>query len=183
MPDDTFREFPAFSRAFQPSRRLKVGAYLVLLNLTEQAAEAVRLVASCLDSATDAKQQVSSLLRGEQGWRPQLVGCAAVLAMEPHVRPLDELQEAVCRGSWVGPQLLATLSLVGGQHWSTRVERCIVDLGDAKSAAALHVLTTHPGPALVELAARDDESGDGIARGWRAGIRQAFDDAGQAHSW
>ena len=183
VPPDTFREFPDFAPAFEPAPPLRVGAYLLLLNLTEQAPQAVAIVAGCLQSANSSPDQVTRLLRGALGWRPQLVGCVALLAAQPPERPLHALREAACRPSWVAPQLLAALSLVDTQDWPTLTERCIVDLGDPKAAAALQALSDDPSPDLVELAARDAEGGDEIARRWRNGIGPAFDEAGLTRTW
>ena len=164
MRDDTFREFPAFAPAFG-SGPLETGAYLVLLNLGRRQSEAVLIVARCLNAAEDKRMQVSSLLRGSLGeldqlradgarlsdadwdrlmdssnWRPQLVGCVALLAMNPQERPLDALLDAACRPSWVSPQLLATTALADVSNWDGQVESAILARGDAKAAAALLAL-------------------------------------------
>jgi hypothetical protein len=180
---DNFREFPDFGPAFEPQPPLTVGAYLVLLNLTERAPEAVAIVARCLDEASNSQEQIKRLLSGGLGWRPQLVGCVALLAADPTERPMQELHEAACSPSWVAPQLLTTLSLLGSRHTLAGTEGRITDREDPKAAAALAALLEDPSPALVELATRDADGGADIARRWRSGIAAAFDEAGLSRSW
>jgi hypothetical protein len=88
VAEGPFAEFPAFAPAFEPGP-LGVGAYLVLLNLGERSGEAVRVVADCLENASNKRNQIGNMLVGELGWRPQLVGCVAILAAEPGARPLS----------------------------------------------------------------------------------------------
>jgi hypothetical protein len=203
-----FREFPAFAPAFErgPSES---GAYLALLNLNRRPGQAVLIVARCLEAAEDKRKQVSNLLRGSLGfeidqlraegvrlsdadldslvdssnWRPQLVGCVALLATNPRERPLGALLDAASRPSWVSPQLLATTALVDAPNWPIRVESAILARGDAKAAAALCALAGERSSELIDLANRDTDTGDGIALGWRDGITTAFDKAGVPRSW
>jgi hypothetical protein len=215
-PDDWSQDFPAFAPAFE-SEPEESGAYLALLGAGSS--EAVLMVAQCLDAAEDKRKQVSNLLRGAIGfeidqlrahirvlgeqlsdavwdqlmessnWRPQVVGCVALLAMNAQERPLDALLDAACRPSWVSPQLLATTSLVDVPDWFSEVEGAILDRDDdakldtAKAAAALCALEGRGSSELIDLANVDTQSGGRIAVGWRNRIRTTFDEAHIAHSW
>jgi hypothetical protein len=182
--DDNYRDFRAFARAFEPGP-LTVPAYLVLLNLAEHASKAVVIVSRCLDNDDDMREQTGHLLlgRGALGWRPQLVGCFALLATTPDDRPLDALAEAVRRPSWVSPQMLATMSLANPSGLTLQVERSIVDRGDAKSASAFAALSGSKSPEIVNLASQDSEGGNHMALRWRDKITRTFDEAGLSRSW
>lgn len=171
-----FAEFPAFAPAFEPGAQ-GVGAYLVLLGLGEQSGDAVRVVADCLENASNKRDQIGNMLVGKLGWQPQLVGCVAILAAEPGERPLDRLLDAASSWSSVSPQLLATLTLLEPPDWVPRVEAAIVERADAKAAAALREVSGKASARIAELADADVDGGGGILRRWRTGIASAFDDA------
>lgn len=175
----------AFSDAFTsgPTDRGSVGWYLVLLNLHEDGADAVRVVARCLANAMDARGQVRGLLLSPEGWRPQLVGCVAVLAADPAHRPADALVEAARQPSWVAPQILVTASLTAPAGWKNRVANAVVQRQDPKAAAALVATTDGASPTLKALADHDAEGGASIAIAWRAAIGAAFDEAGLTRTW
>jgi hypothetical protein len=116
-------------------------------------------------------------------WRPHLVGCVALLAMEPEDRPLDALLGAACRSSWVSPQLLVTTVLADVPSWPEQVESAILDRGDPKAVAALRALQGNDSSQLIELASRDTDHGGAIAMGWRDRITAAFDKAAVPRSW
>jgi hypothetical protein len=64
-------------------------------------------------------------LLGPVGWRENLVGAVATLAMEPRQRPLEVLWARIEGWSWVVPQLCVTASLadarfVVAQNTSTK---------------------------------------------------------------
>jgi hypothetical protein len=182
VAEGPFAGFPAFAPAFEPGA-LDVGAYLVLLNLGEQSGDAVRVVADCLENASNKRDQIGNMLVGQLGWRAQLVGCVAILAAERGERPLDRLLDAASSGSWVSPQLLATLTLLDPPDWVPRVEAAIVERGDAKAAAALREVSGKASARIAELADADVDDGGDILRRWRGRIASAFDDARVRRSW
>ena len=209
--DDLFREFPAFAPAFAPGCLEAGGPYLILLGMasvTMPASEAVLIVNRCLEAAEDKRTQVSNLfnstfgenerlrasgvqrsgarwdqLMSSSNWRPQLVGCVALLAMNPQERPVDALLGAVGRPSWVSPQLLVTAVLADVPGWSGEVESAILKRGDSKAAAALCALQGSSSSQLIDLADQDRDRAGALALGWRAGITAAFDEAGLPRSW
>jgi hypothetical protein len=108
-PYDKARSFPSFWPAFEP--RPEGGRwYYRLKGLHRTAAEAVDMVARCADSSPALSAEVTALL-GPVGWRENLVGAVATLAMEPRERPLDALWARIEGWSWVVPQLCATAAL------------------------------------------------------------------------
>jgi hypothetical protein len=177
-----FAEFPSFAPAFEPGPQ-GVGAYLVLLNLGEQSGDAVCVVANCLENASNKRDQIGNMLVSGLGWRPQLVGCVAILAADPGERPIGRLVDAASSWSWVSPQLLATLSLLDPPDWVPRVEAAIAERADAKAAAALREVSGKASARIAGLADADVEGGGDILRRWRTRIASAFDDARVPRSW
>jgi len=132
---------------------------------------------------------VIALLRS--GWRENLVGAVALLALTPGSRPIPALWERIEQWSWAVPQLTAVASIVD-HTFAARATELLnrfeeSALGDqiadnrtaaAKTAASLLALVEHtPGTSLRSLLAADyDDAGD-IATSWRAAILQAFEDA------
>jgi hypothetical protein len=116
-------------------------------------------------------------------WRPQLVGCVALLAMNPQERSLDALLAALCRPSWVSPQLLVTAALADVPVWRGEVESAILERGDPKAAAALCALQEIDASQLIDLADQDRDRAGALALGWRDGVAAAFDEAGIPRSW
>ena len=185
-------DFPAFAPAFERGP-LEVGAYMVLLNLSHDEADAIRIVAACYQAAEDKNGEVENLLLSDLdrqwrqgqvlGWRQQLVGCVALLVAEPPDRPLEALVKAACDHSWVSPQILVTASLADPSDWESRVEASILEREDAKAAAAL--VSIIPGSSAVSraLPTKDLERGDAIAQSWRGRITSAFDAAGIDRTW
>lgn len=169
--------------ASEPGGKQGPGWYLVLLNLHHDGAAAVQVVQRCLKRSRDPRQDVGNLLRGDEGWRPQLVGCTALLMTDPGDRPVDELLQAIRNGSWIAPQLIATASAASASAWETEVVQAVIDRGDSEAAAALAELWPG-GPAdLRSLAATDDQGGASIVRYWLNSLASAFDDAGASRTW
>jgi hypothetical protein len=108
-------------------------------------------------------------------WRPRLVGCVALLAMNPQERPVDALLDAVCRQSWVSPHQLVTTVLADVPVWRGQVESAILKRGDPKAAATFRspkerfVSTDRPGRS-------GSRRSRALALGWRDGITAAFDE-------
>ena len=206
-----FREFPAFAPAFEPGQMEAGGPYLILLgmgNVAMPASEAVRIVVRCLEAAEDKRTQVSNLFNSTFGyidrlraserqlseaswdrlmktsdWRPQLVGCVALLGTTPRERPLDALLHAACRPSWVSPQLLVTTALADVPGWPSQVQDAILQRSDPKAAAAFCALQGNDSSELIDLANQDRDRAGAIALSWRDGITAAFDTAGLPRSW
>jgi hypothetical protein len=159
--DGLFRDFPAFAPALLAGP-LEAGAYGFLLNLNSHQAEAVLIVRRCLEAAGDKHKQVGNLLGGSLGdapigfvatgldisnRRPQLVGCVALLMMNPDERPLDALLHAACHPSWASPQLLATAALMDVPDWRRQVEISVLDQGDPQGRCrSVRTARTRLGP-------------------------------------
>lgn len=92
-------------QAFTPA----LAGYLSLLQISDEAPAVADLVAQGL-AAPDAPEHFAELMR-QDGWRPHLVGALAVLLDTKRRLDRDLLWTAIDRGSWVTPQLVATLSL------------------------------------------------------------------------
>lgn len=92
-------------QAFTPAS----AGYLSLLHISDKAPAVADLVAQGL-TAPDAPEHFAALMR-QDGWRPHLVGALAVLLDTKRRLDRDLLWKAIDRGSWVTPQLVATLSL------------------------------------------------------------------------
>lgn len=104
-----FPGFPSFGPMFKKGSA-NVGRYLTLLNLGDGASEAVRRAKACLERSPRAASEITETFEVE-GWREHLVGAVALLASPAEARPIECLWRLVDRGSWVSPQLVATLSL------------------------------------------------------------------------
>jgi hypothetical protein len=156
--------------------------YLTLLNLYDDGPGAVKAVAGCIAKAKNKPTAIEAMLRSADGWRPQLVGCVATLAVDAADRPIDALLRAACASSWVSPQLVVTVSFVAPAEFPT-IDRAIAQRNDAKAAAALAAIADSPSAETARLAGDDRERGGAIASGWQASIRRAFEDAGVPHSW
>lgn len=87
-----------------------VPRYLTLLNLTGGAQETVRIIQEVIRRCPNAREEILSLLHGNN-WRPHLVAAVAVLLTEEKRDLVDALWDSFDRGSWVAPQLAATAFL------------------------------------------------------------------------
>ena len=180
-----FERFGAFAEVFRqdPTARTGRAWYLELLNLQNNGAGAVQVVARCLSKAERAPDAIEALLLGPEGWRPQLVGCVSALLADPGVRPVDVLGQAASSYSWVSPQLLVTAALVGRDDWVARAEQGIAERHDLKAAAALAALADPVPPRIVALAELDTVGGDQLALRWKRAVGAAFDNAGFDRGW
>ncbi len=101
--------FGPFSAAFEPGG-LEVPGYLTLLHMSDPDCRVViQRVRSALRS-NDAREYIVKLLT-DSNWRPHLVAAVAVLLSEDPGDFSSALWSAVDAGSWVAPQLIATLAL------------------------------------------------------------------------
>lgn len=184
-----------------------VGRYLTLLNLGDGASEAVRRATVCLGRSPSAASEITSTFEVD-GWREHLVGAVALLASPAEARPIESLWRRVDRGSWVSPQLVATLSLTDPEFRQTApaaLDRLVAEpheplsatassaeaayrhsvvgpgVGAVKTAAALVALTgLTPVGAAAEVVKGDSEGSGEMAARWREGIVRVFADAGVA---
>ncbi len=185
VQNSPFKRFGVFEPVFTSGRNGASGPgwYLVLINLNSDGAAAVRVVSECLGRSRSPRTDIAALLLTGEGWRPQLVGCVALLMAPQSDRPLDELIRAIRNGSWVAPQLLVTAAITCPSGWETQVAPDLVKRGDTKAAAALAAVTAATLPELEVLASSDDQGGADIARDWPASLSTAFDEAGLERSW
>lgn len=198
-----FPGFPSFGPMFQKGPA-NVGRYLTLLNLGDGASEAVRRAKACLERSPRAASEITEAFEVE-GWREHLVGAVALLASRAEARPIECLWRLVDRGSWVSPQLVATLSLTDPkfeQAAAAALDRLVAEpheplppttspeeaayrhsvvgpsVGPAKSVAALVGLTgMAPAANAAEVVNRDSDGSGEIAVRWREGIVRVFADA------
>jgi hypothetical protein len=180
-----FERFGAFAEVLSsgPDGTNGPAWYLKLLNLQNNGAGAVQVVARCLSKAERAPDEIDALLLGPGGWRPQLVGCVSALLADPGLRPVDALTQAASSYSWVSPQILVTAALVGCDDWVARAEQGIAERHDLKAAAALAALADPVPPRIVALAELDTVGGDQIALRWKRAVGAAFGDAGFDRGW
>jgi hypothetical protein len=128
-----FEEFGPFKVLFEPPPG-DLPAYLSLLNLRTDAPEAVRLLREAIDrSGSDLILRLSLLLDPDEGWRPQLVAAAAMVAGGiDDARAIGCLWVALDHHSFVSPQLAAAASRLDKAFLSkarSRLEnRCRVQL-------------------------------------------------------
>lgn len=107
-----FDKFGAFKPLFESSDG-HVPGYLSLLNLQIGADRAVRQLRRALrDSGANRESSIVALLSDETGWRPQLVGAAAMVAGSTSSKCIDVLWEALDHICWTSPQLAAAASRV-----------------------------------------------------------------------
>lgn len=158
------------------------GWYLALLNWSYDGAAAVGVVRTCLDRSRDRPGDTANLLLMDD-WRPQLVGCVALLIADPADRAVGELLQAIRRGSWIAPQLLATAALACPAGWEADVAADVLERGDSKAAAAFVAVSSSVPPELQALAAADDEGGAEIVRQWHTCLASALDEAGIGRAW
>ena len=180
-----FERFGAFAEVFSSGPDGKNGPawYLKLLNLQNNGAGAVQVVARCLSKAERAPDAIEALLLGPEGWRPQLVGCVSALLADPGLRPVDTLGQAASSYSWVSPQLLVTAALVGRDDWVTRAEQGIAERHDLKAAAALAALADPVPPRIVALASSTLWGAISSRLRWKRAVGAAFDNAGFDQGW
>ncbi|MCB9743317.1 MAG: hypothetical protein H6741_32505 [Alphaproteobacteria bacterium] len=189
-----------------------VSAYLILLNIndTAQGALAVGQVQEALRRPGWAPA-LRALLEREINWRPHLVAAAALLLLEDPLPFRDALIQAICRGSWVVPQLLVTAWAIDPSFWAFAAQRHAEgftaridpDLparyrptnprGNPKELTALLGLAALDplgapwaaralaDPVCVALRAEDWDRGDEIVHSWRQRMADALRLAGAPH--
>ena len=77
----------------------------------EDAGQSIALVKTCCSSVSDPFPDIIELL-GDSNWRPHLVASVAIMISGYHSEAVRLLWRRVDTGSWVTPQLCATLSLI-----------------------------------------------------------------------
>jgi hypothetical protein len=108
-----FAEFGEFRLLFEGTPEHLPG-YLPLLNLGGvPAVDAVRQLLQAIDaSGANLRFSICALLSGYGGWRPQLVGAAAAVAVGPDADCIEALWDALDHSCWTSPQLAAAASRV-----------------------------------------------------------------------
>ena len=97
-------EFGIFEPVFQSAH-----GYLSLLNLHgDDAGQSVALVEDCCSRTSDPYLDICRLL-AETNWRPHLVAAVAVFVLGCHRDAVRLLWHRIDTGSWVTPQIGATL--------------------------------------------------------------------------
>jgi len=138
-------QFDPFAHAYGPD--LEVPGYLQLLNCHGSGVDVV-LDRIQIALSTDRPQAWIDGIFADPNWRPHLVGAAALLLDERRVLNCSPMWEAIDRGSWVTPQLVATAYLTDPafqDHVSRRLEnRCEVSVPTGLHPLAQHTAT---GPA------------------------------------
>jgi hypothetical protein len=136
-------QFGPFADAFD-NRDLKVPGYLELLHCN---GPGVKVVLARIQAAlsTDGPQAWVDALFSDPNWRPHLVGAATLLLDEKRVLDCAALWEAIDRGSWVTPQLVATGYFVD-PAFQDQVKRrlengCIVSVPSGLSPLQRHSAT------------------------------------------
>lgn len=137
-----------FSAAFE-SGDLQVPGYLTLLHLVGPGCRVViERIRSALRSA-DASEYIVKQLT-DSNWRPHLVAAVAALLSKDPGDFSSALWSAVDAGSWVAPQLIATLSLTDPEFVANAKrhiqQRCPVSVPMGLSSLERHSAT---GPAGV----------------------------------
>lgn len=134
--------YSAFWRLFEYSHHIR------LLSATE--AESVTEVRAAL--ADGGADQVLTMLR-KPNWRPQLVGAVAVLVQgQASAEAVEALWHACDAGSWVSPQLAATLSLVDPAFLAEAKRRILArcQIGDDLARMPWHERHGAQGPGSVD---------------------------------
>lgn len=85
-------------------------SYLQFLHMGPGAPAALTTLSTVLRSSDETRHYVERMLQSDQ-WRPHLVACAAVLLSGDHASYAAALWRTFDHGSWVAPQLAATLYL------------------------------------------------------------------------
>lgn len=117
--------------------------YLCLLNLGgEDAVRAVQLVRACCRSVADPYPDINHWL-DDPNWRVHLVAAVAAILQGPDPETVRRLWHRFDAGSWVTPQLAATLFLVDSdleRQSRTRLEAgCPVDVSELRAMSPLFV--------------------------------------------
>lgn len=139
-------QFGPFAEAFE-MRDLKVPGYLELLHCD---GPGVQIVLDRIQTAvsTDGPQAWIDILFSDSNWRPHLVGAAALLLDDKRELNCFGMWEAIDRGSWVTPQLVATGYFVDsafGDHVMCRLESgCVISIPTGLAPLQRHSAT---GPA------------------------------------
>ena len=89
--------------------------YLKLLNFysskNEEVEEAVKTLKSCTSKSENPEHEIVKLLNINGGWRPHLVAVSALYCLNKiSDSTLEKFWAILHMGSWVSPQILATLS-------------------------------------------------------------------------
>ncbi|MFN8612804.1 MAG: macro domain-containing protein [Vulcanimicrobiota bacterium] len=127
---------------------LESGDYMDLLNIGPSCAGLIERIGEMATNAADLEAEFGELLNN--GWRPALVACAALFGKcsEPL---LEQLWEALDRGSWVAPQMAATLYLLDPNFTAKARRRLLAGCPPSRAerpiTAEIHVLE---GPAGIK---------------------------------
>jgi len=189
--------YPSFARMFEPSGGLKAPAYLVLMSLGSREGELGTAIGLCVSCMNEAGEGLASELREmlRDHWRPQIVACTALLIGQATESDIAEVWDALDRGSWASPQLVATASVIDPDFEAmlrTRLEpqkeQSLVSpprRRDYKMTAALVAMAKqigadwvdeemHEPPASDVVRQSDSEDGKRISVAWLRGMQAAL---------
>lgn len=146
-------EFRSFDLLFARSEEAQVPRYLLLLDMAPAAREAIVAIREAIASSGARLDAEIDALLTERNWRPQLVGCVALVVAGPNESRLASLWGAINRPCWTSPQLVASASLVD-EHFDERARARLDRRGglDVREAVAMPWLLRHSalGPQSVE---------------------------------
>lgn len=192
-----FAAFGVFAPLFDEGR------YLTFLNLSHEPQDNVAALAAIVQAAAPSLEaDIATLLSPAHGWRPQVVGASAAIAVggvsEPTIRALWAALE---EPSWASPQLAAAaflldpdfeararrrieaLCFVDPIHWRRRhPDTTLISRPDGKQLAAMVALCRQRSPDWLEpFSARpevravldtDRDQADEITLRWLARARR-----------
>ena len=149
IEDRPLLPFGPFSAAFEPGE-LNVPGYLTLLHMDGSDCRVVIQRIRKALHANDAREFIVKLL-SDSNWRPHLVSAVAVMLSKDPGEFSSALWSAVDTGSWVAPQLIATLALTDPEFVANakhHIElRCPVSVSVDLSPLKRHSAT---GPAGIQ---------------------------------
>lgn len=146
-------EFRSFDLLFARSEEAQVPRDLLLLDMAPAAREAIVAIREAIASSGARLDAEIDALLTERNWRPQLVGCVALVVAGPNESRLASLWGAINRPCWTSPQLVASASLVD-EHFDERARARLDRRGglDVREAVAMPWLLRHLalGPQSIE---------------------------------
>lgn len=160
--------------------------YLALLNLHTDVVNTVTVIKNIV--ATEQKDILESdtlRLLQARNWRYHLIACGVIVAGLNSAELINQLWNVLNRGSWVAPQIAATVSLVDSQFITRALEVITGEVFNDQSVVAVAQLLkqnfntsfTEEQEARIGSAKTKDSADSGhIAVTWAEKVRPLFAD-------
>ncbi len=156
--------------------------YLALLHLRKEFVRSeIQEVRTLIINSPDIVSDIHNLM-SVKNWRPHIVGCFIACLIDRNEKVTELLWSCLDKGSWVSPQIAATLSLLDNSF----IETATLKLeggsfsSDAKRFMALFALINKLAPEQISdkalnrkqlLVSRDNAAFDNLTLSWREKVQ------------